>query len=75
MALFYRARKRELLCVAKKRGITPNPYAIAMRLGMSQQTVRRALNGGNASAATVLALSHGLDVPVTDIFRVIDNPD
>jgi len=75
MPLVYRARKTAMLDAARRAGINPNPNAIALALGLSEATVRRAMNGAQPSASTVLALAEGLGVPVAEIFVVVDKPD
>jgi transcriptional regulator with XRE-family HTH domain len=75
VAQVVRANKQELLRAAEEKGITPNPHAIAIALGMSQQTIRRVLDGTTPTTRTILAISHGLGVTADRIFEVVELPD
>lgn len=67
-----RVRVEELDQIATEQGLRTH-YALAKQLGVSQSTVSRVLDGGQAPGGQFIAATvHKLGVPFDAVFEVID---
>lgn len=70
-----RLRVDELDHIARAQGLRSR-YALAKRLGVSQSTVGRVLDGDQAPGEQFIAATiHALSVPFDDVFVVTDGGD
>lgn len=74
--LEFRARPNAIEEAAEEAGIPGHPSAIAGALGMSHETVRRAVRGiGAPSAKTMATLASGLNTTVERLFHTVEIED
>ena len=70
-----RVRLEALDKIRARRGLRSR-YALAKRLGVSQSTVGRVLDGAQAPGEQFIAATlHALDVPFDDVFEVVASND